>query len=301
MNTPRPSILLLSCLLAAQARASAHPSPASEPDLLILRGLDLRRAGRSEEALVLFRRAYDLAPSARTLGQMGLVESSLELWTDADAHLTAVLATPDDVWVHRNRQFLDRAMARAREHVGELAVSGPPGVRVSIGGRPLGTLPLAPIRLAEGDVRLSAISEGKKPYEIELSIKGGARAAITIVLEPVELALGDREVHEAAPGAALGRPPARTRARVGTALAAAGLVALAWGVAWIALDGRPSCDGCATTYDTRSAGMALAGGGSALALVGGVLLFSASHAAAPRAPAPSIGLGPRAVSFEARF
>jgi hypothetical protein len=296
MKTPPRTIVLLWLLLGVPTRASAQPVAARDPDLLIMRGLDLRRAGRSEEALILFRRAYELAPSPRTLGQMGLVESSLQLWIDADAHLTAVLATPDDTWVHRNRPFLDQAMSRTREHVGELAVTGPAGARISVGGRQLGSLPLAPIRLAEGDLTLSATSAGKKPYQVDVSIKGGAHAAITIVLEPIEL--GPRD-HESPPLMALGRPPARTRARVGTALAAAGLVALAWGVAWIALDGRPTCAGCAVNYDTKTAGIVLVGGGSALALVGGALLFTASHAATPAAP--TIGLAPRSVSFEARF
>ncbi|HLK91283.1 MAG TPA: tetratricopeptide repeat protein [Polyangia bacterium] len=296
MNTSPRTLVLLSLFLATPSRASAQTVADRDPELLILRGLDLRRAGRSEEALILFRRAYELAPSPRTLGQMGLVESSLQLWIDADAHLTAVLATPDDTWVHRNRPFLDRAMARTQEHVGELSVSGPPGARISVGGRPLGSLPLAPVRLVEGDLTLSATSEGKKPYRVDVSIKGGARAAITIVLEPIDLAARD---HEVPPAVALARPPARMRARVGGALAAAGLVALAWGVAWIALDGRPSCDGCGSNYDTRTAGIVLAGGGSALALVGGALLFAASHTAAP-APA-TIGLEPRSVSLGAPF
>ncbi len=296
MNTRTRTIVCLAFLLSAHRRASAQPLADRDPDLLIMRGLDLRRAGRSEEALILFRHAYELAPSPRTLGQMGLVESSLQLWIDADAHLTAVLATPDDAWVHRNRQFLAQEIARTHEHVGELAVTGPPGTQISLGGRRLGSLPLAPVRLAEGDLTLSAMSEGKKPYQVDVSIKGGARAAITIVLEPIDLAAPE---HEAPPVVALGRPPGRTRARVGTALAAAGLVALAWGVAWIALDGRPSCAGCGQDYDTKTAGIVLIGGGSALALVGGALLFAASHTATPAAP--TIGLAPRTVSFGARF
>jgi tetratricopeptide (TPR) repeat protein len=117
----------------------AHLNPAlaraddADPDLLIMRGLDLRRAGRSADALALFRRAYEVAPSPRTLGQMGLVESSLQLWVDAEVHLCAALATPNDAWVHRNRQFLDQARDRTKEHVGELVITGPPGTRVSLG------------------------------------------------------------------------------------------------------------------------------------------------------------------------
>ncbi|HVV49817.1 MAG TPA: PEGA domain-containing protein [Polyangia bacterium] len=294
MNRPLASTLVL-VALAPLSTAAAQGKPADANDL-ILRGLDLRRTGRPAEALSLFRQAYEVAPSARTLGQMGLVESSLQLWVDADAHLTAALATPDDVWVHRNRRFLDQAMNRTQEHVGELAITGPAGTRVSVAGKPLGTLPVAPVRLAEGDVAVSAVADGHKPYAVEISIKGGARAAISIVLEPLALAAPN---HEDEPAAAPLRPaPSKRRVRAGVALAAAGVAALAWGIGWIALDGRSPCDGCGSRYDTRAPGLFLVGGGGALALAGGALLFSAFHGPLLGS---TVALTPRSVRFEARF
>lgn len=259
-----------------------------------MRGLDLRRAGRSEEALILFRRAYEEEPSPRTLGQMGLVESSLQLWIDADTHLGAALATPDDAWVRRNRHFLDQAMVHARDHVGELAITGPPGTRISVDGKRAGTLPLTPLRLAEGEVDVSASADGRKPYSVHVSVKGGGRAAISIVLDPVEL---EAPNHEPQSLISAEPPLTRTRVRAGIALAAAGTLALAWGITWIAIDGRLACRGCGT-YDTKAPGMILAGGGGALALAGGVLLFSAFHSAAPNS---TIGLTTHSVRFEARF
>jgi hypothetical protein len=277
----------------ASARGSDH-----DPDALIMRGLELRRAGRSEEALQLFRRAYESAPSPRTLGQMGLVESSLQLWTDADAHLTAAVATPDDGWVHKNRQFLDQAIDRTREHVGELVITGPPGARIAVGGKAIGPLPLlAPIRIAEGDVAVSATSDGPKPFSVDVSIKGGGRAAISIVLDPIDLALPNPGA-EAEPLVST-RFPKKARLLLGASLAVTGAAALVWGIAWIAIDGRPSCGGCATSYDTRTAGLLLVGGGSALALAGGALIFSAVHLGAPANG--TIGLANRSVQFEARF
>src|SRR4029079_8120449 len=96
-------VLSLTCLAAV-----AH---AEEPtaDQLIARGLELRRDSKPEQALEMFQKAHALAPSPRTLGQMGLVEASREHWLDAEAHLIASLATPDDAWVRKNRAFLDQA------------------------------------------------------------------------------------------------------------------------------------------------------------------------------------------------
>lgn len=298
MNTLRVFAATLSLLIFSRpGSALAHGSD-HDPDTLIMRGLELRRMGRSEEALELFRRAHASAPGPRTLGQMGLVESSLQLWSEADAHLTAALTTPDDGWVHKNRQFLEQAVDRAREHIGELVITGPPGARIAVAGRAIGALPLlAPIRLAEGDVAVSATSEGSKTYSVDVSIKGGARAAISIVLDPVDLTLPARR-QEAQP---LVSPTSakRARLRLGASLAITGAAALVWGVVWIALDGRSSCDGCGTTYDTRTSGLLLVGGGSALALAGGALVFSALHLAAPTNA--TIGLPNRSIQFEARF
>ena len=285
----------------------AHLNPAlaradeADPDVLIMRGLDLRRSGRSADALALFRRAYEVAPSPRTLGQMGLVESSLQHWADAEAHLVATLATPDDVWVRRNRHFLDQARERTQQHMGELVITGPPGTKVSLGEKAVGSLPLpAPVRLVEGEITISATSNGYKPFSLDLSIKGGARAAVSIVLERIDLAARNPETQDVLPTEPAAR---RWRLWTGTTLAIAGAGVLTWGIAWLVLDGRRDCGGgqwgsCATTYDTRTPGMLLAIGGGALALAGGALLYSGLH------PAPlnvTLGMTTHSLRFEARF
>ncbi|HSY39364.1 MAG TPA: hypothetical protein VLA79_07545, partial [Polyangia bacterium] len=202
---------------------------------------------------------------------------------------------------HRNRRFLDLARERTREHMGDLEITGPPGTKVSLGKEPLGTLPMAtPVHLVEGEITISATSAGYKPFSLDLSIKGGARAAVSIVLERIDLAPRNSEVQEVV----MLSPPARHwRLWTGTTLAAAGAGALIWGIAWLALDGRPDCGAgqparCGITYDTRTPGMLLAAGGGALALTGGLLLHSGLH------PAPlnvTLGMTTHSLRFEARF
>jgi hypothetical protein len=299
MNTLRAAAIAL-ILVVHLGPAPARADDAN-PDLLIRRGLDLRRAGRSADALALFRRAYEVAPSPRTLGQMGLVESSLQHWADAESHLLAALATPDDAWVHRNHQFLEQAKERTLEHMGELLITGPPGTKVSLGERPIGALPLAtPVRLAEGDVAISATSDGYKPFSLDLSIKGGARVAVSIVLERIDLSPHNPETQALVSTAPT---PRRWQLWTGSALAVAGAGALAWGIGWIALDGRRDCSGgqstgCATTYDTKTPGILLAAGGGALALAGSVLLYSGLH---PRDLNVTLGMTTHSFQFEARF
>jgi hypothetical protein len=297
MNTLRAATIALILVVHV---APAHAG-ADDPDVLIMRGLDLRRAGRSADALALFRRAYEVAPSPRTLGQMGLVESSLQLWADADAHLLAALETPDDAWVHRNHQFLEQARERTKDHMGELLINGPPGTKISLGGRRIGALPLtAPVRLVEGDIVIKATSDGYKPFSLDLSIKGGERAAVSIVLERFDLAARNPETQRFASTTA---PPRDWRLWTGATLAVAGAGVLAWGIGWIALDGRGDCSGgqstgCGTTYDTKSPGILLALGGGALAVAGSVLLYSGLH---PAALNVTLGMTTHSLRFEGRF
>src|SRR5262245_16478811 len=106
------TLLAFSVALAISA-TTVHPAfaapaagPEAEAERLIANGLELRRAEKPVEALELFQRAHGLAPTPRTLGQMGLVEAALERWADAEVHLLEALATPDDAWVRKNRSFL---------------------------------------------------------------------------------------------------------------------------------------------------------------------------------------------------
>jgi len=294
----RAALAVFMALTALSAGAHAHDV---DPDTLIAQGLELRRAGKSAEALELFRKAHRQAPSPRTLGQMGLVEASLARWIDADGHLSASIATPDDAWVRKNRPFLDQALDRARMHIGELAISGRPGATVSLAGTALGVLPLAgPVRSLEGNYALSASADGFKPFSTTVVIKGGARTAVAIVLEPIDASAGAPAKD---PFSAAEAPPTSTKRWAGLTLAAAGVVALTWGIVWIELDnhnscGSPQAGSCATVYDTRPAGWALTAGGSAAALAGGALLFSALHVSSSDM---SVAIGPSSLQLAGRF
>src|SRR3954447_19845244 len=86
--------LLFSLALAAPAEAGAPDPTAStqaEADRLISEGLELRRGGKSREAVDLFRRAHTLAFTPRALGQLALAEASAQIWVDAETHLVSTL------------------------------------------------------------------------------------------------------------------------------------------------------------------------------------------------------------------
>jgi hypothetical protein len=260
----------------------------------------------------MFRRAHALAPSVRTLGQMGLVEASLEQWLDAETHVLAALAKPDDAWVRRNRTFLDEALQVSRGHIGDLVVSGPSGTTVAVDGKRAGMLPaVAPVRLVEGRAVVRASSAGFKDFSKTITIKGGARSSLAIVLDPVEkrtaVAIG-----APAPLPAPAPPPGATtfdeaggrswRGPVGVGLVAAGAGLMAWGITWIAVDHHDSCPvggpACDTVYDTKHTGWILGAGGAVAASAGAVLLYLGQR---DDRSTLSLDVTPRSVSLRGRF
>ena len=302
-------VLVTTCLLSIVICGVGR---AAEPgsDELVTRGLELRRQAKPEQALEMFQRAHALAPSPRTLGQIGLVEASLEHWLDAETHLTGSLATPDDAWVRKNRTFLDRALKVSRGHVGELVITGPAGTDVAVDGRHVGTLPaIQALKLVQGNAVVTANGTGFKDFSKTVAIEGGAKTSLAIVLDPGEKLPA---VALAAPvplPASSPPPPSVTEHRghtlntvTGTGLVAAGAGLLAWGIIWIAVDHNDDCPmsgaACNNVYDTKTGGWILIAGGAAAAAVGtGLLIWG--H----RSDSPNIAFGatPTSLLLRARF
>jgi hypothetical protein len=125
-------------------------------------GIELRRAGRDEEALDLFRRAESLQASPRGLAQVGLAEQALGRWVAADKDLVSALQVGNDAWVIKNRAVLESARMRVGNHLGRVAILGSPsGATVLINGQKAGTLPLAdPVVVAAGEVFVTVEAPG---------------------------------------------------------------------------------------------------------------------------------------------
>jgi len=298
--------IVASIALAAGLARAAEPNPED----LIARGLEFRRQAKPEQALEMFQRAHTRAPSPRTLGQMGLVETSLEYWIDAEAHLTASLATPEDAWVRRNRAFLAQALTVARSHIGALVITGPDGTDVAVDGEVVGKLPaVQPVMLAAGNVLVTASGAGFKDFSKTVMIEGGAKVSLAIVLDPVEkrpavaLAAPAPLPGSSLPSLAPTEQPGRTwKAATGSGLIAVGAGLLAWGIVWIAVDGTDHCaiqgPACTTVYDTKTAGWVLTAGGGALAAAGtGLLLWG------QRSDGPNVAFGatPTSLLLRGRF
>src|SRR6188768_1026433 len=117
------SVLTAAAISWPAARAHAD---AAEVEALIAKGNELRRAGTPGPALPYFQKAYELARTPRTAGQLGLAELAAGYPVDAEEHLAAALQVPDDPSIAKYRKMLTDALTTARTQIGELALEGNP-------------------------------------------------------------------------------------------------------------------------------------------------------------------------------
>jgi hypothetical protein len=122
MRTRPPFARLAAVLLFAHA-TYAPLARADGDDLttLLLRGFELRRQHRNEEALAVYDQAFALSPTPAVRAQRALAEQSLGHWLVAERELDLAFAT-DDPWVARNRESLDAARAIVSQHLAWLTV-----------------------------------------------------------------------------------------------------------------------------------------------------------------------------------
>ncbi|HVV52508.1 MAG TPA: PEGA domain-containing protein [Polyangia bacterium] len=307
--------IFIAVILAALTQVANAADENAAADALITKGLELRRQGHALEAIDLFQKANTIAPTPRSLGQLGLAEAAVQHWSDAEEHLDGATATPQDAWVKKNRAALDQAIALARTHIGQIALTGHEGAAIVISGKAAGKLPLAkPIRVNAGPALVTATAPGFKQFEMSIPVEAGKETQLKIELEPLQLASAPAPTPPVAgtpPVAPLTAPVVKGSSRsswrtwTGVSLLAGGAGVAAWGIVWIVLDGHSSsgsCSanepaGCHPVYNTKTSGAVLTGVGAAAAVTGGILLYTAkSHDAEV-----GVAVAPTSLTIAGRF
>jgi hypothetical protein len=157
----------------------------AEVESLIAQGNDLRQAGQPDRALPLFQKAFALAQTPRTEGQLGLAEMAAGYPVEAEQYLVAALESREHPWIKKTRPGLEKTLALARSKIGEISVEGEPsGAAISVNGRPIGALPLAsPIRLAAGRIEIVVSASGYSPASRVLHLEGGEHQRVAVTLD----------------------------------------------------------------------------------------------------------------------
>jgi hypothetical protein len=168
-------------------RSRAAWGDSAEPEALIRQGLTLRQQGRDEAALPYFQKAYEIARTPRSIGQLGFAEMAVGYWLEAEAHIAEALAFPDHPWVAKNRATLTSALVTVRTKIGEVDIVGSPrGATVIANGRTVGALPLASsLRLAQGSLDVEVRSVGYITTTRSVRVEGGDHQRLVIDLEMI--------------------------------------------------------------------------------------------------------------------
>lgn len=184
---PAALICLLLCCLAAPAVAQTAPEAArAQADALIRAGVALRKEGKEGEALDRFRQAYELDPSPRALGQMGLAAKSLRSWVEAERYLEGALAASQDAWVAENSAALELALEIVRKNLASLRVeTNAPNAKLYVEGRQVASLPLdRALRVPAGTLRIEVHAQGHRSEARAAQLAAGQETALRFDLTP---------------------------------------------------------------------------------------------------------------------
>jgi len=124
----------------------------------------------------LFHHTRDAAsPTPKAAVQVGLAESSLKLWLDADKHLSEALEAEDDDWVRQSKAVIEKQLALVREHLGSLIITGTPNAEVFVDGVLVGRMPLVrAIRRQEGQAEIQGRLAGHQTVTRRVMVGAGS-------------------------------------------------------------------------------------------------------------------------------
>jgi PEGA domain/Tetratricopeptide repeat len=165
------------------------------------RGIDLYAQGDYGGALAEFKRAYDLAPYAVILYNLGLTYAALGRPVEATDTLQRVIDKPGSLSPERlakAKATLNEQSARIAELVVEANVEG---ARIEIDGAEVATTPAKPIRVKGGPHRVGLVLSGYAPSRKEIDVAAGGHEKIRFDLAPTDKRLAHIDVRANVPGA----------------------------------------------------------------------------------------------------
>jgi hypothetical protein len=197
---------------ATAGGGNATDASANEYDRFVAQALTAYDAGRFAEARSSFRRAHELAPTARTLRTIGMCSFNLGDYVDALINLEASLVESRKPLSPDQRSHVTDLIARSQLHVGRYKIRLSPADAVLwVDGRPPPQLATEEILLEPGRHELLAQASGHQASRSALQVDGGDRTTLEITLSPspnaTDVAVASTSASNAAPRE-LPSPPA---------------------------------------------------------------------------------------------
>jgi hypothetical protein len=177
--------LALACMSLpafAQAESTANIDEARQR---FMRGAELFKEGSFDAALAEFTRAYQIAPNYRVLYNMAQVQMERHDYAAAMRLYQDYLSQGGSELDPERREQVNSELAQLKNRVSKLVVkSNVAGAELSVDGAVVGTLPLADAVLVSSGVRrLSLRKTGYTPVERTLTVVGGDKAEVELLLE----------------------------------------------------------------------------------------------------------------------
>jgi hypothetical protein len=321
------TLVLLFCALACTTAARAQEPSEGEYKELIDQALLEFKHKNWPEARVLFRRAHDLSPSARTLRGMGVVSYEMRDYVQAVRDLSAALADPRQPLTESQRTECQTLLSRSRTFVGVFDVQVTPAeAELYVDGGRVTREPDGTLLLAFGSHTLRAAAEGHQDETVRVNVQGGERGSVELALDELGAAPLATEQHaeeqvEPTPEPATKRPPTASKREGGlrytwVALGASAAFGAGAVAAWMlgdkeldnldasckqrATSGTPCTRGAVSTSTIKSyerVSNAAIGLSAAALVTAGVLAYFEW----PRERAVSVGLGPSSLSVRGEF
>lgn len=190
---------------AVDEPSALDPRPAgADVNAAVKRGIELRRAGKDEEALEVFRDALAHAPTSNRIRvQLATALQALGRWQEAQRYLREAIQHTEDPYIVRHYAELNQALDYVSDRLGTIEIRGTPaGADVFLSGRHIGALPLEPQVVPTGSYVLEVRRDGYYPAVRALSVSARGFHRERLELLPLDVAAAPSPTAPSPAGAA---------------------------------------------------------------------------------------------------
>ena len=180
---------------AHAAGRGTEPPPAAEPaddpayKKAIDEGLAEYDARRFEEARILFRRAHEISPNARTLRGIGMTSFELRDYVSAVHNLSAAVQDERKPLSSGKREHTLELLARSRMFVDVYILTvSPKNAQVLVDGNAPEYESDGTLMFGFGSHTIEVKAPGMVPRTLPLDVRGGQRKELSVSLEPAPVA-----------------------------------------------------------------------------------------------------------------
>jgi len=165
--------------------AESAQGESTEYEHAITSALEEYRLGHYEEARSLFQKAQDLAPSARTLRGLGMVEFELRHYVRAAELLNASLEDERKPLTMAQRSSVNELLQRTRQFIAQYNLDVSPDdvpLTIQLDGKTVRVGEERRLSLEAGEHTLRISAPNTEPRELYIDVKGGEQQTLRIEL-----------------------------------------------------------------------------------------------------------------------